>query len=500
MEDRPDRLKPQAQMRLRVQQEARSEASRPTLLQDEVVEPRRAEDIGSIKPARVPRSTQLVRASLRDQGGREIARSPERSGRIRERQPLTFPAGTTTLMTEPYDPPERKPRWIGPAVLFLLMVLAPFGGLVFFLYHVASPQYAAEFRFTVQEITPAVGMTTPAVPSGTNTNLSSLATAMSAGTASSTAKPAVAQDYIVVDYLKSRDIVDQLQAKLDLRKMFSRSDIDPWFRLDADASPEELLDFWRKMVSADYDMITGLAKATIKAFRPDDALRVTKAAVALSENLVNHIQSRSQQDSVKFAEAEVARAKVNLDRMDREMAAFRDKEGTIDPTNATGDVTSNVNLATSLATTLAQDQAALTAMLAQKLRSDSPQVRMQIATVNAAKAQLARVQGEVSTSRSGGAVLSRVVSEYEALLTDRQYAQALLLNAYQSLDRARTSAATQVYYLVPYVEPALPVSARGLGSVRFRYLTIAGLALVTIWTATVMLLRRAADRKRAAMA
>lgn len=382
--------------------------------------------------------------------------------------------------------PPRQRRDRRPARLFVVIVLLPVAALAFYLYAVATPQYVAEFHFSVQQITPTAGTLPAAVPSGSTTDLSTLASSMSSGSSTPSVVSTSPQNYVVVDYINSRDAVDDLQARIDLRALYSRHDADPWFRLKADASPEELMDYWQKMMTTSYDTMTGVATATFKAFRREDALRIADTVVALSEELINRINNRAQEDAVKFASQEVLHAREKLAAMDADMADFRTKEGAIDPTNATGDVTSNVTLSTSVATTLAQNEAALATMLGQKLSKTSSQVQMQIAAVRAARKQLSSVQGQVSTRRPGQSVLTRVVSRYETLLLDRQYAQALLLNAYQALDRARVNAAAQQIYLTPYVKPALPGSALGLQPLR--YLFFATAILVSAWLACMAFL------------
>lgn len=394
------------------------------------------------------------------------------------RTPVEIP-GTLTF-------PKRKYRWVGPTIFFLLIVVGPLCGLTYYLYVVASPQYVSEFRFSVTQVTPSSGTLPAAVASASSADLSSIASALSGGATGGTSS-ASPQNFVVVDYLKSREAVDELQARINLRAMYSRSDIDPWFRLKANATPEELTDYWRGMVTADYDMVSGLATASVKAFRKQDAYVIAKELVTLSEQLVNRIENRAQQDAVRFAKGEVSRAQTHLNDVRKKLADFREKEGVIDPTNATGEVTSNVNLASSVATTLAQAETTLETMKKQNLNRNSVLIQMQEATVKAAREQLDSVQKQVSKKRDGKPVLTRVVSQYEALDLDRQYAQALLLNAYQSLDRARASAASQQFYLTPYVRPALPGSPRGLHALR--YILIATFSLLAIWVAAVMIFR-----------
>ena len=114
---------------------------------------------------------------------------------------------------------------------FLLFVLLPaLLGASYYLF-VASDQYVAEFRFAVQESRAAAQANSPpTMPAG----LAGL------GGASSTAL----ENYIVADYITSRKALEDLQSRIDLRALYTRSDVDWLSRLSQHSSMEKFEKYW----------------------------------------------------------------------------------------------------------------------------------------------------------------------------------------------------------------------------------------------------------------
>ncbi|GJE17846.1 hypothetical protein [Methylobacterium marchantiae] len=389
-----------------------------------------------------------------------------------QRRDLALDTGEDdTFSLVPLPPPETG--WGITLISFALVVILPLCLLGMYFLFLATPQYFAEFRFSVTEVTPSSGP----LGGGTSGGTTAAAVASAMGGHGGAVTGGTAQNFVVVDYLKSRQVIDELSQTVNIREIYGRPEIDWPNRFDKSRSAEHLLKYWNKMIWTNFDPLTGLASVEIKAFRPDDALNIANQLVTLSETLVNKIAKRAEEDAVKFAEQEVVRAKANLDKTRAAMAEFREKEGVIDPMPSV--VSGNTQLIGTLRGSVSQLEADYDTIRRQNLSETAPSVLALKSRVQAAREQLASVEREVSGSRSGRNVLAGVVARYEALDMDRQYAQAILLTSLQSLDRARASAAAQHLYLTPYVRPALPESAGGPRV--FLSMVLGGLLLTAIW-------------------
>ena len=167
-------------------------------------------------------------------------------------------------------PQFRKRRSYSTWVSFFLFVVVPSiaGGMYFLVF--ASDQFAAEFKFAVSDSGSSASASTQSV----------IAAAIGGGSA---ATPTSTSNYMVTDYVESRQAVAELQSRVNLSAKYSRAGIDWWSRFDKSSSPEKFLDYWRKMVRSDYDQVTGLAVVEVRAFSAEDAYQIANALVAMSE-------------------------------------------------------------------------------------------------------------------------------------------------------------------------------------------------------------------------
>ena len=374
-------------------------------------------------------------------------------------------------------------RWVGPVLSFLLVVVVPFAAVIMYLFHYAAPQYISEFRFSVTEVSGSNSSSLGGLGgSGGASAAMSVASSLLGGSAPQSGSQ---QNFVVVDYIRSRQAVDEVLKHVDLREVYARPESDWWARLPPNVSRDKLVDYWRKMVVTDYDPMTGLARAEVRTFEPEDSYRIARLLVEISETLVNTIARRSRADVVLFAERELKDAREKLEKARVDLATYRVREGVIDPTQSV--VSSNVAVGATLRNTLSSLQTEIGTLQSQSLSQDSPVIQSLRARIKATTDELKKVQQEVASTREGRESLERVVAEYERLDVERQYAQARVVSAAQTLDQAKASAASQHLYLTPYVQPAIPDSPKGPNKANI--LTMAGLALMALWIVSLLMVR-----------
>jgi capsular polysaccharide transport system permease protein len=372
----------------------------------------------------------------------------------------------------PLLPQRARKRSHGTLFSFLLCVVVPLALASIYYVGYASDQYVSEFRFAVREAsTPSISP----MPSG-------MASLVGAAASSS-----FAENFMVTDYLTSRQIVDELQTKINVKTLYSRPFIDWWSLFDPTWQTEKFVRYWKNMVSANYDQITGVAVAEVRAFTPDDAFLIATTMVSLAEKLVNDVAMRPRRDAVGYAENEVKRAEDRLKNIRAQMTDYRDKESVIDPNSNV--VASNTTLAQTLRSTLVQYETELASLTRQNLRGDAPSVLALKSRIYAAKQQLAQVEAQVAHAQGGGGSrsLSRVVGQYEQLDLERQTAQTLLTSAIQSLEQARLNAMVQPLYITPFVRPARPESP--IYPNRFVAILTVGFACFFLWTIGLLVIR-----------
>ena len=161
-----------------------------------------------------------------------------------------------------------------------------FGAYIFF---IASPQYVAEARFTVRS-----GMTGMADGKGVPTAL-------------------IVQDtQIIINYMKSRAMVEALNRSVRYEELFESDDIDWFSRLAPHKPIEKVTKYWTKHSKLSVEMPSGIIDFTVRAFSPEEAVKVSNAALDASEMLVNQMNDKMREDAVTLAETERQRSQAAL--------------------------------------------------------------------------------------------------------------------------------------------------------------------------------------------
>ena len=368
-------------------------------------------------------------------------------------------------------PPPRRSRlrWFS----FIIIVVIPAAIAATYYFLVAADQYVAEFRFALRSAEPerhdpALFLQESIAPSVMGLD-----------------------SYVVVQYLASRAIIDDLSATLDLRQMFSRAEADWPVRLDLPVSIEELVRYWKRQVDAFFDATNGTIVVRARAFTPQDALRLADGILASSERLVNDLSARARRDALRNAEEEVGRAEKRLKSALTRLREFRDKEGTIDP-RKTADAT--VALAGRVRDELVRADTELST-LKRYMRDDAPSIKMLEARVQSLEAQRRAVESEVTdTEKTRSEALSRVMGSYEQLENERTFAENTYQHALQALDRSRINADRQQVYLATFVRPTLPEES--LYPRRLQSLAVAFGVAFAVWMIGGFILQSIRDHLR----
>jgi capsular polysaccharide transport system permease protein len=142
--------------------------------------------------------------------------------------------------------------------------------------------------------------------------------------------------YSVHDYIKSRDALGELDAKLQLRKRLSAQHIDfinrfpglTWWHDSFEAFHQH----YQKHVVIDYDSVSSISTLRVRAYVAEDAQQVSEQLLQMSERLVNNLNTRSRQDLIEVAEREVRQAEERSKSAAASLAGFRADRGVFDPT------------------------------------------------------------------------------------------------------------------------------------------------------------------------
>ncbi|MBD9527273.1 hypothetical protein [Paracoccus sp. PAR01] len=335
---------------------------------------------------------------------------------------------------------------------FLLGFLLPAVVVTGYMFGVARDQYVSEVSFVVRDdetaqmgLLAGFGLT-------------------SAGNATTDAK-------MLYEYLRSPNFVADVDREIDLRAMFLRASGDPIFALKSDATQEDLIAYWRKMVTISVDSATGMIGIEARAFDPRDAQTITLAIHDAAGRLVNNVSDSARDNTVRYAERDLAKTVARLHDARVAMARFRDSNRLMDPQAA---VNINSTVIAGLSQELTEAMVALETLRAHGT-ADVKLIQAQT-RVDVLNRRIEEEQQRYVGQDRDGVSFSTVIDEYTKLALDLELAEKAYSLALAGVEAARSKAEQDTRYLATFVEPTLPQTAT-----RPRRMMISALAVIFIF-------------------
>ncbi len=331
-------------------------------------------------------------------------------------------------------PRDLRRKLVKIAAFFVILLPTLLAGIYYGL--IASDQYAVEVRFAVRGI-----------KSGGGSDLLSMVTGIPSG-----GSP-VADSYILMDYIRSREILEKLRQKIDMNAVYGSQKADFLSAFRPDEPIEDFVEYWKKMTTLSYDSSSQIIVVEVRAFTPEDAKMIAQNVLALSEELVNELSAKARSDAVGHAEKEVARMEKRLRKSRQAVRSFREKEQVIDPSKT---AESKLGILSQLEVQLTTERAKLSSLI-QFMDKDSPRIMVLTGKIKALKKQVESERAKLGESggKNNGA-LTGLLEDYRILLMDQEFAEKAYISALTSLETARLEAGRQQRYLATFVHPALP--------------------------------------------
>ncbi|WP_341367037.1 hypothetical protein [Yoonia sp. BS5-3] len=337
--------------------------------------------------------------------------------------------------------PRQKRRRI-LTLSFILCVLLPSALGSYYFAVIASDRYAATAGFAVRGVNAGAGID----------GIGALTGLASAGSTTS-------DSYIVLKYLRSRDIVERLQSDMDIRSAFTNPEIDPLSRMGKALSIEEVVRYWGRMIRTSFDSTSGIVTVEVQAYSADQAEQIATLVLRYTDELVNALSVSARRDSVRFAEAEVTRAEERLRTTLQQIRDFREQESSINPAAS---AQLDIELVGGLESRLI-DLRARIASIEGALDDDAPSLRALRNQAEAIEDQIAArqaaISGDAPRAATETAAMSGLLATFETLVVEKEFAQQVYQSALTSLEQARTDADRQQRYLAVFTLPAKPEQA-----------------------------------------
>ena len=292
--------------------------------------------------------------------------------------------------------------------------------------------------------------------------------------------------FAMQDFVRSRDLMTMIGRTFDLRSIWGRRDAD-WISrfggLTGRTSDEALFDHFQKRIRVEKNLETGITTLTVDTYDPATSRDIARTILAAGERRINQLNARASRDLLGAVEKTEAEASARLAAATRELTAYRQQVGEVDPE---AEAEAGVDRSSALQKELASLEAAFQSMKVQApLNPGRRALEQQIAAI---RTQVDAQRGRLT---SGNNNLAGKIDELQRLQVQADIAARTYREARQQLAEARERADRQRVYLEQIATPSMPDEP--LEPRRLRYfLTV---VLASLWAFLIFYLLVSGSRE-----
>lgn len=365
--------------------------------------------------------------------------------------------------------------WRMHGLSFALLVVVPILCTSIYYGLIAASKYGVEFRFGVRSASELVA------------DEDNVAQMMKAG------KPGKREvgglPYMAADYLRSRNVVRELDSDGWLRSIFSRDQADFLSRFDTTKNDDHLWRYWRNMISVNVDRVSGLVLVRVLAFTPEDALALARAASVSTEKMIDGVATRERREALFLAEQELNSASLRYSAALTAMRDVRNQEGTVDPKQTIKSSAETLLGVMRDKLSLERDRDSNRKVLS----DDSPQQKVLSDQIRALDSEVASLTGAITSHRKNAKTAAQSIAQFEMQELQTRFSKTLLGIAQASYVRARQESERQHIYFVLFVEPKRPEIAEYPR--RARAVAFAGICAFALWGILMLAVAGIRDHK-----
>lgn len=259
----------------------------------------------------------------------------------------------------------------------------------------------------------------------------------------------------VMEYLRSANVIDDVDRDLGLAGLFSGAEIDWLSRLPSDAAMEEKVRYWRRHLDLEKKNFTSQIRVRIRAFSPQDSLSLHDTVLRLAEAHVNAISDRQHKRRIEEAQDSVDRAREAHRDATEALRKVREDARMLDPKITAKGYQTILGKLQETAATLERRIKTIRAQA-----QNSPQVRRLEPQLEVVRRQIEEYKNLIASPGSDNiASIASTAASIDSREIDVEIARTELAARMAMLEAAQTTAAEQAVFLQRIVEPTLPQKA-----------------------------------------
>lgn len=305
----------------------------------------------------------------------------------------------------------------------------------------ASDRYVSEAHVIVQRTDMAGGQ---------SVDFSSLISGVAGGSQ--------ADQLLLRDYLLSVDMLQKLDAKLDLRHHYSDTSHDILSRLwDADEEMELFYDYYLSRVSIGFDERAGILVIKAQAYDPQTATAIVSMLVQEGERYMNELVHRLANEQVRFLEQQVIQRSHEALDARQKVIDFQNEHGLVSPQGTVESMAATINKLDAQVTELKAHRGAMLGYLS----PSAPAIVELNLQIKAIEKQIDQVQSRLAAP--GGKPLNVTVEQFQQLQSAAEFTQDVYKTALVALEKGRVEATRmikKVSILQAPTKPQYPLEPR----------------------------------------
>ncbi|MEH6829205.1 MAG: hypothetical protein V7661_00060 [Sulfitobacter sp.] len=355
---------------------------------------------------------------------------------------------------------------------FLLFVGVPSIGTGLYLMAVAVDQYASKVGFSVRR-------------EDTSSALEVL------GGLSSLSGSSSSDTDILYEFIQSQKLVSDINEELDLKRIWSGPSHDVVFALKEDASIEELVAYWNRMVRVSYGSGSGLIEVEVLAFSAEDATSISQTLLDRSSRMINELSDIARQDAIRYAGEELDEALERLKDARAVVTLFRNKNQIVNPEV---DIQMQAGLLGNLQSQQAQSLIELD-LLKGTVGETDPRLTQLTRRIAVIENRISEERKKLGVGGAGedGTAFADLLGDYERLVVDREFAENSYVSALANYDAALAEARRKSRYLAAYMQPTEAETPEY--PKRLTLFALVSLFLFLIWSVMILVVYSVRDRR-----
>ncbi|WP_418228967.1 capsule biosynthesis protein [Campylobacter lanienae] len=259
---------------------------------------------------------------------------------------------------------------------------------------------------------------------------------------------------LLQEYIKSFDMLQKLDEKINLRSLYEKQKLDLFFRIYSSTSKESYLKYYRDRIHILFDDTTGLLNVAVEGFSPEDARNISAAILEECERFINEISHNIAREQLRFAQGELEGAKQKYKDAKNELLAFQNEYGVFDPQSL---AKTKAGFITEIELQISKKETELNTMRSY-LNDNAPEIVALKAELRAHKEQLEKERRKVASNASQDK-LNDVVAQFEALYLNLSFAEDVYKTAITAVETTRIEIGRKAKQVVVIQSPYVPDSA-----------------------------------------